>query len=353
MTEILTNSTRELAQLILRGMATDADLKNEKPENIRAIKEDRSEPHYRALSSTAAKGSRERSLRFVASDETRDRAGDIIRVKGWDFTEFRKNPVALWSHDGYSLPIGRVFDWQKGKRVNDESPVLLESIEYATAEMNPHAEFVYRLADGDFLRAVSVGFLPIKTVWPETPEERQAMGLGPYGAMFEKVEQMELSQCSIGCNPNALSEAAKSLAKSFPKGSEILDALGIPARSTTITVGDIPTTKSESVAEAPAQAVERAIAQLKSELLAELAKQTEQLETLTKSVHKLRRKLAKQAGDSSNAPGCPPAASERHDEGKSEADTKSARENAAFLARLKQAFDRGEVAGGKNLSTKN
>ena len=38
-------------------------------------------------------------MRFVASDESVDRYGDIIRASGWQLDNFRKNPVLLFAHD--------------------------------------------------------------------------------------------------------------------------------------------------------------------------------------------------------------------------------------------------------------
>src|SRR6201995_6135940 len=49
-----------------------------------------------------------RRVRFVASDETVDRYGDIIRASGWQLDNFRKNPVLLFAHDSRQPPVGQV-----------------------------------------------------------------------------------------------------------------------------------------------------------------------------------------------------------------------------------------------------
>jgi hypothetical protein len=38
-------------------------------------------------------------ITFVASDETEDRLGDVLRSEGWDLDGYRRNPVFLWAHD--------------------------------------------------------------------------------------------------------------------------------------------------------------------------------------------------------------------------------------------------------------
>ena len=83
--EILINNSevQQLAARILNGIATDAELKAAKVEDIYAIKTDTSAIHVRGIVAPVTKmadGSRTR--RFIASDETQDRMGDIIRVIG-------------------------------------------------------------------------------------------------------------------------------------------------------------------------------------------------------------------------------------------------------------------------------
>jgi len=49
----------------------------------------------------------ERILTFLATDETPDRAGDIVRVDGGDVKRFMQNPVFLVQHR--ALPVARVL----------------------------------------------------------------------------------------------------------------------------------------------------------------------------------------------------------------------------------------------------
>ncbi len=56
-----------------------------------------------------------RVIRFVASDETPDRVGDIIKVSGWNLTNYKKNPVVLWGHDQANTPpIGKAVNVRRG-----------------------------------------------------------------------------------------------------------------------------------------------------------------------------------------------------------------------------------------------
>jgi hypothetical protein len=196
---------KALAERIFSGLATEGDLERAKIEDVRAIKCDDGEVRYRALVGDDVElksGSEERSKRYIASDETVDRMGDIIRVKGWDLKNFLRNPQALWAHNSRALPIGRVTEWEKGDVKG--APALLETITYLEEGVSAEAEAIWKLVNAGVIKAVSVGFLPIKMTWPESPEERESMGLGPYGVLFEKQEQLELSNCTIPANPSCL-----------------------------------------------------------------------------------------------------------------------------------------------------
>jgi HK97 family phage prohead protease len=136
-----------------------------------------------------------RTKRFVFSDETVDRMGDKIFADGWDLANFQKNSVALWAHDSSSPPIGRASN------LTIESGRLLGDIEFAPPETYAFAETIWRLVDGGFIRAVSVGFLPKKYAFVEDDSSRK------WGVDFLEQELLEISLCPIPANPAALLNA--------------------------------------------------------------------------------------------------------------------------------------------------
>src|ERR1700722_19538295 len=42
----------------------------------------------------------------IISTEDLDRSGEIVRQDGWEMTNYKNNPIVLFAHDYYSLPIG-------------------------------------------------------------------------------------------------------------------------------------------------------------------------------------------------------------------------------------------------------
>lgn len=123
---------------------------------------------------------------FVASDESRDRMGDVVRADGWDLTNFRRNPVALFQHD-HNQPIGRVHNARiEGRR-------LMAEIEFMPDVVSPFTAGIGRMVKEGFLSAVSVGFRPLASA---------PMKGG--GIEFLRQELLELSVVSIPALPSAI-----------------------------------------------------------------------------------------------------------------------------------------------------
>lgn len=144
-----------------------------------------------------------RRITFLSSTECEDRYGDIIRVDGWDTTNYQKNPVFLWAHDSSQPPVG------KGMAITKQlMPVkaLVQEIQFADVDTYAFADTVYRLYKGGFLSAVSVGFIP-KTYQPRL--EQTDNGLEFMGYEFLSQELLELSAVPVPANPEALGKMLK------------------------------------------------------------------------------------------------------------------------------------------------
>jgi HK97 family phage prohead protease/HK97 family phage major capsid protein len=135
-------------------------------------------------------------LEFVLSDDTVDSYGDVIDPKGWDLSNFKRNPIALFGHSSGN-PIGT---W---KDVRVEGGKLIGKLVFAAKGTSARIDELISLVEQGILRAVSVGFMPIKSQ-PLDPER-------PYGPQkFIKQELREVSLVSVPANPAALA-VAKSL----------------------------------------------------------------------------------------------------------------------------------------------
>jgi len=141
-----------------------------------------------------------KGVEFILSDATPDRFGDIVQVEGWEFSNFTKNPVALFSHRA-DFPIGT---WT-GIKVHDKA--LRGSLILAPKGISPRIDEIRGLVEAGILRAVSVGFKPLAS-HPVDTTKNDPFGFGPQ--VFTKSELVEVSLVAIPANPNALA-VAKSL----------------------------------------------------------------------------------------------------------------------------------------------
>jgi hypothetical protein len=180
-------------------------------------------------------------VEYVASDESLDRQQEIVRIGGWRFNRMEKNHPFVDSHSYKTIQsvVGKVLD----ARVDTlaRGPALVETAQWAIdVPENKTAKLGWEMTKAGYLTAVSPGFLPIKLVtkrgpddWPGDWEgariysantrdgrkvwEAQAQEMGVTKAMplrdastiYIEHEQIELSACVIGCNPNALAKSYK------------------------------------------------------------------------------------------------------------------------------------------------
>lgn len=160
----------------------------------------------------------ERRVRFVASDETVDRYGDVIRASGWQLDSFRKNPVLLFGHDATDLPVGKV------EPIAVEGTRLIAHAQFAPEGLDPFADTVWAFVDKGFLNAVSVGFMPLAAPNPIYDADKHLTG-------FEWIAQelLELSVVPVPANPNAL-QLAKSFALSADQLRSLFEDAGTAAR---------------------------------------------------------------------------------------------------------------------------
>lgn len=142
-----------------------------------------------------------RSIRFVASDESVDRYGDIIRAAGWRLENFRKNPVLLFGHQSRNLPIGKVAE------VGVVGTQLEATAEFMPEGMSDFADECFRAVDAGFLNAVSVGFMPLAEpnyIFADDDPDHKGW---PTGYEFVEQELLELSVVPVPANPQALAVA--------------------------------------------------------------------------------------------------------------------------------------------------
>lgn len=154
-------------------------------------------------------------VEYVASDESIDSYGEVIRASGWRFDRFAKNAPFVDSHSYYNIAdlLGKVVDFRvDGKR-------LVETVQWAIdVPSNSKARIGWDMTRAGYLKAVSVGFVPRRMVSKWDSDKAgwmaQLKDLGLHEeqgvrAIYIEQEQIELSAVIIPANPNALMQVAK------------------------------------------------------------------------------------------------------------------------------------------------
>lgn len=104
------------------------------------------------------------SFDVIVSTEHVDRSGEIVRQNGWDLTNYKNNPIVLWGHDYYALPIGICTETYM--TTSDGVPALGAKGIFFGADINPLAQQVRRMYDYGVKSGynvgctTSVGFIP-------------------------------------------------------------------------------------------------------------------------------------------------------------------------------------------------
>lgn len=153
-------------------------------------------------------------VEYIASDESMDSYREVIRIKGWRFSRFAKNAPFLNNHRANSIEdvLGRVVS----HRI--EGGKLIETVQWAIdVPANTLARIGWDMTRAGYLRAVSVGFEPVRVVsrWDSDPREFNAQAtelkLDPkeLRAVYLEQEQVELSAVVVGANPNAVIQMAR------------------------------------------------------------------------------------------------------------------------------------------------
>jgi hypothetical protein len=174
-------------------------------------------------------------VEYIASDQSMDAEGDVIRQDGWLFDRFSRNAPLVDSHKYGSIGnvLGKVLDFRV------ENRRLIETAQWAIdVPENTAAKVGYAMTKAGYLKAVSVGFLPTLVLtrvaqddWPEDwgnaqilpaqsrpgkalwSQQMKELGIAESGrqpkTIFVQQQQTELSVCVMGVNMNALAKCYK------------------------------------------------------------------------------------------------------------------------------------------------
>ena len=118
-------------------------------------------------------------FKVIISDDSLDRQGDVVDQSALDFENYMKNPVVLWGHDYYNLPIG-ITD-----KITKEGNKTICEGRFAPT---PEAQNIRKYYDAGFPLGASIGYIL---------HDRQ-------GEKITHAEVLEYSLCSVPANQNCV-----------------------------------------------------------------------------------------------------------------------------------------------------
>lgn len=198
-----------------------------------------------------------RQIRVIAASGKADRTGDIVNVEGIELGNFKKNPIILWGHDHYGLPVAKAVE---AGVVDGKLQMVLE---FATKEIYEFADTVYKLVKGGFLKGVSIGARVLDAEWMFDDDDNII------GRKFNKLELLELSIVAIPADSKALITAVKSGAISCTDMELCLEKSFEASLDSTNDFSVESTTDSSSTEEIDMEklaALEKRIAELEAQL---------------------------------------------------------------------------------------
>lgn len=130
---------------------------------------------------------------YEALDSTVLTNGMRVMVEGVDISQFLKNPVMLFDHNDWQLPIGRWLNTIK------DSGKILTNADFDYEDKDEQTQRIIGKAERGFLNACTVGLADL-----EVSDDPMLMLPGQTGPTITKCRLREISITPIGRNHNAL-----------------------------------------------------------------------------------------------------------------------------------------------------
>ncbi len=186
-------------------------------------------------------GDEKRVLEFDISDDIQDHDDDVMLQEGWDFSEYKTNPLVLFQHDRQKPPLGSTIDLRLKEFQRPYRNVAARTQKKTSAlalydgnKDNQLAQVVFSLASKGMMRGASVGFRlkegmnSIQVIYDDLAL-REQWAMDRPGKLIKSMVLKEWSNVNIPANARALrvamaGQSAQEFAKSLKAEVFGLDA---------------------------------------------------------------------------------------------------------------------------------
>ncbi len=199
----------------------------------------------------------EGTVTAIISTDAIDRDGEVMIPKGADIENFLKNPVVLWVHNSFGMPIGKAIWIKKGRKK------VTAKVRFAKTEL---AQEVFQMFKGGFLNAFSIGFIIKKSHKPTPAEIKKRPDLAEAWRIIDEWELLEFSVVPVPANQEALATAVKT--KQLKLSDSTLGDIGLDVEETFLTE-DEENKVNNSEKDIPEEVVKKIIANALDEAIDE------------------------------------------------------------------------------------
>lgn len=155
-----------------------------------------------------------KTVTFVMSTSNVDRHGDVIDQDSWMLDYFLQSPMFFLQHRSDEFPIGK---WNKiWLEADPDMPSknrLVGEAQFAT-DIYDQADLAFKMVEGGFMSAVSVGFIPHRVEYDEVTDN----------FVLYDCELLECSLVGVGSNRQALAKENSEARDKIIEAKDALDA---------------------------------------------------------------------------------------------------------------------------------
>ncbi len=163
-----TKNRKAGARLTLAGAADDGGVivlkgsAGERRDQIVALLRDAPKDVREAAADGEANGLGDVVAKVTLSTARVDSYDSTIAPEGWDLADYKRNPVVLFAHDSFALPVGRDMGAHVRAGVEGAPGALVGVTRFVGDGLDEFGAKVGRFVAAGILRTVSVGFEPLE-----------------------------------------------------------------------------------------------------------------------------------------------------------------------------------------------